>query len=184
MPRYRTRGGVEFEGSASAAAFLGAEPVEGGAAPAEPHAVREPIEPPHEGPAEPVQQPPGGPDAADPVQQPAPPATGAEEVPDPQQQPEEATEDQPQPEPAAEQGDAGVAAEEAPVGDAGAGEAAAAPEQPAEDDSDGGPYSGWTINTIKAEIRRRNEGRDDADRLPLTGDKAELVEVLRADDVR
>ena len=46
----------------------------------------------------------------------------------------------------------------------------------------GDGYDAMTVDQLKDEIRRRNEGRDDDDRLPLTGTKQELVTALEADD--
>ena len=45
-----------------------------------------------------------------------------------------------------------------------------------------GGYAAMKVADLKAEIGRRNEGRDDADRLPDDGRKADLVAVLEADD--
>jgi hypothetical protein len=46
------------------------------------------------------------------------------------------------------------------------------------------PYEEWTNEALQDEIRRRNEVReaDGRDRLPVTGNKAELVERLEDDD--
>lgn len=41
-----------------------------------------------------------------------------------------------------------------------------------------------TVDDLKAEIKRRNEGREPADRLKLSGTKDELVAALKADDER
>jgi hypothetical protein len=49
-------------------------------------------------------------------------------------------------------------------------------------DSSAGGYEAMTVEQLKDEIRTRNEDRDDEDRLPLTGTKAELVAALGADD--
>ena len=61
-------------------------------------------------------------------------------------------------------------------------------------DSSWDPYDGSTSNQgaegyeamkvadLKAEIERRNEGREDADLLTADGKKADLVAVLQADD--
>lgn len=43
-------------------------------------------------------------------------------------------------------------------------------------------YSAMKVADLKAEIERRNEGRDEADRLPDDGRKADLIAVLEADD--
>lgn len=43
-------------------------------------------------------------------------------------------------------------------------------------------YDALTVDDLKDDIRSRNEGRDEDDRLPLTGTKAELVAALEADD--
>lgn len=47
---------------------------------------------------------------------------------------------------------------------------------------DGEGYAALKVADLRAEIERRNEGRDDADLLPLEGKKADLVAVLDADD--
>lgn len=41
-----------------------------------------------------------------------------------------------------------------------------------------------TVTDLKAEIKRRNEGRDEADRLKVSGTKDELLAALKADDER
>ena len=43
-------------------------------------------------------------------------------------------------------------------------------------------YSAMKVADLKAEIERRNEGRDEADRLPDDGRKADLIAALEADD--
>ena len=44
-------------------------------------------------------------------------------------------------------------------------------------------YDDLTVDALKDEIRRRNDdGRDETDRLLLTGSKADLVKSLDADD--
>jgi hypothetical protein len=43
-------------------------------------------------------------------------------------------------------------------------------------------YEALTVDELKDEIRARNENRDDDTRLALTGNKAELVAALEADD--
>lgn len=48
--------------------------------------------------------------------------------------------------------------------------------------SDGGAYSGLKVDELKAEIDRRNEGRDDADLLSTEGKKADLIAALESDD--
>lgn len=50
-------------------------------------------------------------------------------------------------------------------------------EAPAGDD-----YESLKVADLKAEIERRNEGRDEEDQIPATGNKADLVEALAADD--
>lgn len=51
-------------------------------------------------------------------------------------------------------------------------------------DDDSGPagYDALKVADLKAEIEKRNKGRDDADLLPVDGKKAELVAALTADD--
>ena len=39
-----------------------------------------------------------------------------------------------------------------------------------------------TVAELRAEIKRRNEGRDEADLLPTDGKKADLISVIEADD--
>lgn len=46
-----------------------------------------------------------------------------------------------------------------------------------------GSYGDLTVEQLKDEIRARNEDRD-ADHLPLTGSKADLVAALESDDAR
>lgn len=43
-------------------------------------------------------------------------------------------------------------------------------------------YLAMKVDDLKAEIVRRNEGRDDADKLSTEGKKAELIAALAADD--
>lgn len=43
-------------------------------------------------------------------------------------------------------------------------------------------YSAMNVADLKAEIGRRNEGRDDADLIPVEGKKADLIAALEADD--
>lgn len=43
-------------------------------------------------------------------------------------------------------------------------------------------YAGQKVAELKAEIERRNEGRDEADLIPSDGKKADLVAALEADD--
>ncbi|MET7867977.1 SAP domain-containing protein [Micromonospora taraxaci] len=43
-------------------------------------------------------------------------------------------------------------------------------------------YDAMTVPKLKAEIDRRNEGRDEADRVSSEGKKADLVAALEADD--
>lgn len=45
-------------------------------------------------------------------------------------------------------------------------------------------YEANTVEQLREEIRRRNEDRDDAARLSVSGNKAELVEALEEDDAR
>lgn len=51
-----------------------------------------------------------------------------------------------------------------------------------DDAADEGDYKALKAPDLKAEIDRRNEGRDDADLIPSDGNKAELVAALEADD--
>lgn len=46
----------------------------------------------------------------------------------------------------------------------------------------GGGYEAMTVADLRAEIARRNAGRDEADRLPTDGRKADLIAVLETDD--
>lgn len=46
----------------------------------------------------------------------------------------------------------------------------------------GGGYGRMTVADLRAEIARRNAGRDGADRLPTDGRKADLIAVLETDD--
>lgn len=48
--------------------------------------------------------------------------------------------------------------------------------------SPAGPYQGLKRADLEAEIARRNEGRDEADLIPATGNKPDLVAALTADD--
>lgn len=41
-----------------------------------------------------------------------------------------------------------------------------------------------TVADLKAEIARRNEGRDEGDQIPAVGNKPELIAALTADDNR
>lgn len=41
-----------------------------------------------------------------------------------------------------------------------------------------------TVAELKAEIARRNEGRDEADQIPASGNKSDLIAALKADDNR
>jgi hypothetical protein len=50
------------------------------------------------------------------------------------------------------------------------------------DGQTGGKYEAMKVADLRAEIERRNEGRDEADRLPVDGRKADLIAVLEADD--
>lgn len=56
--------------------------------------------------------------------------------------------------------------------------------QSVEGETSTGPtgYDALTVDELKDEIRKRNDDRDDDDRLALTGTKAELVASLEADD--
>lgn len=45
-----------------------------------------------------------------------------------------------------------------------------------------GGYSSMKVADLRAEIERRNEGREEADLLSVEGKKADLVSVLEADD--
>jgi hypothetical protein len=45
-----------------------------------------------------------------------------------------------------------------------------------------GGYASMKVADLKAEIERRNEGREEPDRLPGDGKKADLVAALEADD--
>lgn len=49
-------------------------------------------------------------------------------------------------------------------------------------DDSGSGYDGLKVDELKAEIERRNEGRDDADLIPTDGKKADLIAALEADD--
>lgn len=49
------------------------------------------------------------------------------------------------------------------------------------DEATGG-YADMKVADLRAEIERRNTGRDEADRLPDDGRKADLIAVLEADD--
>lgn len=51
-----------------------------------------------------------------------------------------------------------------------------------ENSSDAEGYDSFKVADLKAEIERRNEGREDADLLSLEGNKADLVATLEADD--
>lgn len=54
--------------------------------------------------------------------------------------------------------------------------------EPADKVSSDSPYAGLKVDELKAEIAKRNEGRDEADLLSLEGKKPDLVAVLDADD--
>lgn len=43
-------------------------------------------------------------------------------------------------------------------------------------------YDGLKVDELKATIAARNEGRDEAKQIPATGNKADLVAALEADD--
>lgn len=43
-------------------------------------------------------------------------------------------------------------------------------------------YDAMTVPKLKAEIERRNEGRDEADLLSVDGRKPDLIATLQADD--
>lgn len=51
-----------------------------------------------------------------------------------------------------------------------------------DDDSGGDTYEDMTIAELKEEIDSRNADRDEEDHLSKTGNKAELIERLEADD--
>lgn len=48
--------------------------------------------------------------------------------------------------------------------------------------SDSADYAALKVADLRAEIERRNEGRDEADQLSVEGKKADLVAALEADD--
>ena len=50
------------------------------------------------------------------------------------------------------------------------------------DEPDPRDYEAMTVVALKAEIRSRNEGRDDDDLIPADGNKADLIAALEADD--
>lgn len=54
--------------------------------------------------------------------------------------------------------------------------------KPEGSDPDGGGYEAMTVPDMKAEIGRRNDGRDEAGRVSVDGKKADLVAALVADD--
>lgn len=74
--------------------------------------------------------------------------------------------------------EAPVTAEAASVAE---GEGGAAFEE-YEGDTEAVDYDALTVADLKEEIRTRNEGRPDGDKLPVDGVKAELVAALQADD--
>lgn len=43
-------------------------------------------------------------------------------------------------------------------------------------------YADRKIDDLKGEIERRNQGRDEADQIPATGNKPDLIAALEADD--
>jgi hypothetical protein len=43
-------------------------------------------------------------------------------------------------------------------------------------------YQSFKVADLRAEIERRNEGRDEGDLLPVDGKKADLIAALEADD--
>lgn len=45
-----------------------------------------------------------------------------------------------------------------------------------------GDYSSLKVADLKAEIAKRNEGREEADQIPFDGNKVALVAALEADD--
>ncbi len=51
-----------------------------------------------------------------------------------------------------------------------------------EPDDGEGDYSALKVGELRAEIDKRNEGRDDADLLSTEGKKADLIATLEADD--
>lgn len=77
--------------------------------------------------------------------------------------------------------DDGPAPATASRGKARAKAAAPAP-APAADPAPASDYSAQKVDDLKAEIARRNEGRDEGDQLPATGNKSDLVAALEADD--
>ena len=50
------------------------------------------------------------------------------------------------------------------------------------DEPDPRDYEAMTVVALKAEIKSRNEGRDDDDLIPADGNKADLIAALEADD--
>lgn len=50
------------------------------------------------------------------------------------------------------------------------------------DEAAAGGYAAMKVADLRAEIERRNEGREEADRLPDDGRKADLIAILEADD--
>ena len=67
-----------------------------------------------------------------------------------------------------------------PAADDDAGHADAPADAP--DEATGRDYATWTVVDLKAEIAARNDGRDDAEKIPTDGNKADLVAALEADD--
>lgn len=67
-----------------------------------------------------------------------------------------------------------------PAADDYAGPADAPADAP--DEATGRDYATWTVVDLKAEIAARNDGRDDAEKIPTDGNKADLVAALEADD--
>ena len=62
------------------------------------------------------------------------------------------------------------------------------PPEPEKTDADGEPaaegYESKTVAELRAEIKARNEGRDDESRVSGDGNKADLIAALEADDGR
>lgn len=45
-------------------------------------------------------------------------------------------------------------------------------------------YEDRKVDDLKAEIARRNQGRDEADQIPASGNKPDLIAALTADDTK
>ena len=50
--------------------------------------------------------------------------------------------------------------------------------------SEPAPLTAMRVSDLKAEIDKRNEGREEADLIPADGKKADLIAALEADDKR